>query len=102
MGGVIRGNRVIAYSGAGKRYGGAGGALYNRGVCVISGGAIRNNYASQRGSAIYTEMHSVLEIIGGNIEANRDDESRPVWLAGSCMLGKSALIRELYIALLQT
>lgn len=40
----------------------------------------------------------MLEIIGGNIEANRDDESRPVWLAGSCMLGKSALIRELYIA----
>lgn len=98
MGGVIKGNRVIAYSNDGKRYGGAGGALYNRGICAISGGFIRDNYASQRGGAIYTERHSVLEISGGNIEANRDDEERPVWLAGSCMLGKSALIRQLYIA----
>ncbi len=98
MGGVIKGNRVIAYSNAGKRYGGAGGALYNRGICTISGGFVRDNYASQRGGAIYTEVHSVLEITGGSIEANQDDEERPVWLAGSCMLGKGALIRQLYIA----
>ena len=97
-GGVIKGNRAVAYETAGKRYGGAGGALYNRGICTISGGFIQDNYASQRGGAIYTEAHSELEISGGSIEVNRDDEERPVWLAGSCMLEKNASIGQLYIA----
>lgn len=97
-GGVIKGNRAIAYSTAGRRYGGAGGALYNRGICVISGGVIQDNYASQRGGAIYTEAPSVLEITGGRTEANRDDEKRPIRLSGSCMLGKSASVEQLYVA----
>lgn len=96
--GVLKGNRVEAYENDTANYGGAGGAIYNRGNCTIMGGAIENNSASLRGSAIYTERHASLELCGGFLLSNQDAEKRPLWVGGSCILGKNVVMREIYIS----
>lgn len=96
--GVLEKNKAIAYSNDAANYGGAGGAIYNRGDCIIMGGAIQNNFASQRGSAVYSDRCASLEICGGFLLANQDAEKRPLWVDGSCILGKKAMFQQIYIA----
>lgn len=96
--GVLEKNKAFAYSDDAANYGGAGGAIYNRGDCIIMGGAIQNNFASLRGSAVYSDRCASLEICGGFLLSNQDAEKRSLCVGGSCILGKKAVFRQIYIA----
>ncbi len=84
------GKLTIKKYGLGKITGGnttgSGGAIYNSGTCVISGGTITGNKAKD-GGAIYNAATGTLTIDGGRIEANSSsDKGGGIMNQGKCTI----------------
>lgn len=79
-------NKAFSYTEYAGKYGGVGGAIYNLGKCVIESVKIYNNYATQRGSAIYNDKKASLKLTKSKISLNKDSEKKPIYLAKNGIL----------------
>lgn len=105
-GGEIKDNEVMG-SGAIEGFDGKGGAIYGEGVVVLRGGSIRGNKAHSykkgavhyggAGAALYAAADSVVQIEGGIIAGNRDDQGCPIWICCQISLGGEPVLQKIYL-----
>lgn len=105
-GGAVK-NNTVRGSGVVTGFDGRGGAIYNEGHVVIRGGCIKGNSAYSykerdvfyggAGGALYAAGGSMVQIDGGIVEDNWDDQRTPIRIAGDMSLDKKPILQKIYL-----